>query len=184
MSEEMNQKVKDKEEEKEKKRKLLIVLLIIGIVICLIVTIWALFFRDGGDPDYPPLGIEANQIPVDDDNSNKLESPVGGGAINVTYGTTATVSLSNGTVTLYYANPNASNQNVTIALNVGDLTVAKSELINPGNKVTELKIEENAKSMLKVGGYNAELVISAFDPDSGEKAMVDTKGELTLKVTK
>ena len=44
---------------KEKNLKWLIITLAIGIVICLGVTIWALFFRGGGDisPDYPPQGI-------------------------------------------------------------------------------------------------------------------------------
>lgn len=45
--------------DKEKKRKLLIILLCIGMAICIGITIWALFFRGGGDisPDYPPRGL-------------------------------------------------------------------------------------------------------------------------------
>ncbi len=166
---------------KEKKRKLLIILLCIGMAICIGITIWALFFRGGGDisPDYPPQGIESNQTPIDGDDSGKLDSPEGGGAINVTYGTAATVDLSEKTVTFYYANPNASNQNVSILIMVNDLVVAKSDLITPG----KLELQTDAASNLQVGGYNAELVVRAYDPDSGEKAMVDTKGELTLTVT-
>lgn len=170
-------------EQKNKKQKLIIILLIIGIVICIGVTIWALFFRDGDTTtDYPPKGIEAGQLPLEDDNSNKLDSPEGGGAINVTFGTTATVSLSDKTVTLYYANPNASNQDVSVLIMVEDLVVAQSDLINPGNYINELKLTDKAKSALQEGVYNAELVIRAHNPDSGEKAMVDTKGELTLNV--
>ena len=170
---------------KEKNLKWLIITLAIGIVICLGVTIWALFFRGGDDisPDYPPQGIESNQTPIDGDDSGKLDSPEGGGAINVTYGTAATVDLSEKTVTLYYANPNASNQNVSILIMVNDLVVAKSDLITPGNQVSKLELQTDAASNLQVGGYNAELVVRAYDPDSGEKAMVDTKGELTLTVT-
>ena len=171
--------------EKEKNLKWLFITLAIGIVICLGVTIWALFFRGGDDisPDYPPQGIESNQTPIDGDDSGKLESPEGGGAINVTYGTAATVDLSEKTVTIYYANPNASNQNVSILIMVNDLVVAKSDLITPGNQVSKLELQKEAASRLQVGGYNAELVVRAYDPESGEKAMVDTKGELTLTVT-
>ena len=170
---------------KEKNLKWLIIILSVGIVICTGVTIWAVFFRGGDDisPDYPPQGIESNQTPIDGDDSGKLESPEGGGAINVTYGTAATVDLSEKTVTIYYANPNASNQNVSILIMVNDLVVAKSDLITPGNQVSKLELQKEAASRLQVGGYDAELVVRAYDPDSGEKAMVDTKGELTLTVT-
>ena len=170
---------------KEKNLKWLIIILSVGIVICTGVTIWAVFFRGGDDisPDYPPQGIESNQTPIDGDDSGKLDSPNGGGAINVTYGTAATVDLSEKTVTIYYANPNASNQNVSILIMVNDLVVAKSDLITPGNQVSKLELQKEAASRLQVGGYNAELVVRAYDPESGEKAMVDTKGELTLTVT-
>ena len=170
---------------KEKNLKWLIIILSVGIVICTGVTIWAVFFRGGDDisPDYPPQGIESNQTPIDGDDSGKLESPEGGGAINVTYGTAATVDLSEKTVTIYYANPNASNQNVSILIMVNDLVVAKSDLITPGNQVSKLELQKEAASRLQVGGYNAEPVVRAYDPESGEKAMVDTKGELTLTVT-
>ena len=170
---------------KEKNLKWLIIILSVGIVICTGVTIWAVFFRGGDDisPDYPPQGIESNQTPIDGDDSGKLESPEGGGAINVTYGTAATVDLSEKTVTIYYANPNASNQNVSILIMVNDLVVAKSDLITPGNQVSKLELQKEAASRLQVGGYNAELVVRTYDPESGEKAMVDTKGELTLTVT-
>ena len=170
---------------KEKNLKWLIIILSVGIVICTGVTIWAVFFRGGDDisPDYPPQGIESNQTPIDGDDSGKLESPEGGGAINVTYGTAATVDLSEKTVTVYYANPNASNQNVSILIMVNDLVVAKSDLITPGNQVSKLVLYLEAVSRLQVGGYNAELVVRAYDPESGEKAMVDTKGELTFTVT-
>lgn len=173
-----------KTEEKEKKRKLLIILLIIGIVICIGITIWAVFFR-GSDPiapDYPPQGTEENQKPIEGDTGDKIDSPEGGGAINVTYGTNATASLSEKKVTLYYANPNASNQNVAILIMIGDMVVAKSDLIIPGNEVTELTLEDYAASKLQVGGYDAELLVRAYN-DDGEKAMVDTKGEITLSVT-
>ena len=167
------------------KNKWLIPVLCICIVLCLCVTVWALFFRGGTpiSPDYPPQGTEANQKPLEGDESEKVESPQGGGSINITYNLNATVDLSDGTVSLLYANPQASNQDVAILIMIDDLVVAKSDLISPGNGVDTLPLEEYAKSKLQVGGYDAELVIRAYDPDSGEKAMVDTKGQLSLTVT-
>lgn len=172
-------------ERKEKKRRLLIILLCVGMAVCIGTTVWALFFRDGTvSRDYPPHGVETNQTPIEGDTGNKMDSLEGGGAINVTYGTSATVSLSDKTVDLYYANPNASNQNVSILIMVEDLVVAKSDLITPGHQVETLKLEKDVEKKLQEGSYNAELTVRAYDPNSGEKAMIDTKGELTLTVTK
>lgn len=168
----------------QKRQNLLIIILCILIVICLAVTVWALFFRGSGEvitPDYPPQGTETAQQPIEGDSEDKLDAPEGGGAINVTYGTNAIASLSEKKVTLYYANPNASNQNVAILIMIDDMVVAKSDLITPGNEITELTLEDYAASKLQAGGYNAELLVRAYN-DDGEKAMVDTKGELTLTV--
>ena len=167
------------------KNKWLVPVLCIGIVLCMAVTIWALFFREGSKPitpDYPPQGTEQNQKPLEGDEGEKIESPSGGGAINVTYGTSVTVDLSDNTVTLLYAHPQASNQNVAILIMIDDLVVAKSEQITPGYGVDTLTLEEYAKERLAVGGYNGELVIRAYNPETGEKAMVDTKGEITITV--
>ena len=167
------------------KNKWLVPVLCIGIVLCMGVTIWALFFRSGGTPiapDYPPQGTEANQKPLEGDNSEKMESPQGGGSINITYNVNATVDLSEGTVSLLYANPQASNQDVAILIMIDDLVIAKSDLISPGNGVDNLALDEYAKGKIAVGGYDAELVIRAYDPQTGEKAMVDTRGQLSLTV--
>lgn len=168
------------------KTKILIIILSVLIVASGGVTIWAVFIRDQSQPpitpDYPPQGIDSNQTPIEGDTGEKLESPSGGGAINVTYGTSVTVSLSSGAVNLYYANPNASTQNVRVLLMVGDLVVAHSELIEPGHQLTSMQMEQSATERLSVGGYEARLLIQSFDPASNEKAMIDTEGAVTLTV--
>lgn len=181
---------KREEEQKEadkkarRRRRRMNELLIIIIIILLLLTRCSLYKRALSPltPDYPPQGTEENQDPIDGDNSEKMDSEEGGGAINVTYGMNATVKLSEDTVTLYYANPNASNQNVAVLILIDELVVAKSDLITPGHQVTELPLEPYAKEVLMVGGYDAELVVRAYNPDTGEKAMIDTKGEVTLTV--
>lgn len=170
-------------------RNSIIIALSVLIVVCIGVTVWALFFRDSSEPnspivpDYPPQGTENNQKPIEDDTDDKLTSPEGGGAIRVTYSPNASISLSEKKVTFYYANPGASNQNVRLLIKIGDVYIAKSELITPGNYVEELVLADEAVTLLQEGGYNAELLIQSYDPETGEKAMVDTKGELTITVT-
>lgn len=167
------------------KKQIIILLLALVSIVAIGVTVWAIWFRETDapiPPDYPPQGTEENQTPIEGDNSNKLESPTGGGAINITYDTNVTVDLSENQIKLTYVNPNASNQNVAILIMIDDLVIAKSDLINPGNMVETLKLEETAKSKLQAGGYNAMLVVRAYDPQTNEKAMVDTKGEITVTV--
>lgn len=168
-------------------RNIIIIALSVLIVICISVTIWALFFRDSTPstpitPDYPLQGTEDNQKPIEGDDDTKIDSPEGGGAIRVTYSPNATVSLSEKKITFYYANPGASNQNVRLLIKIGEIYIARSELITPGNYIEELPLSDEAATLLQEGGYNAELLIQSYDPETDEKAMVDTKGELTITV--
>ena len=157
-----------------------ILLLAIGI------AVWGLFFRDDGTQpitsEYSPQGTEPNQKELEGDRGEKIESPAEGGAIHVTYGTNVTVDLSDNKVLLLYANPHASNQNAAILIMIDELVIAKSEQITPGHGVDTLILEEYAKERLTVGSYNGELLIRAYDSQTGEKAMVDTKGEITITV--
>lgn len=64
--------------EQEKKNSILIPILLVGIVLCLCVTVWALFFRQGEPdnliPDYaPPEESNAQDIP--NDTAEKLDNP-------------------------------------------------------------------------------------------------------------
>ena len=169
--------------------KIIVAVLSVVLTISVSVTVWALFFRDDDaapvSPDYPPQGTEANQRPLESDEGEKLENPSGGGAINVTYGTGVTVDISAETVTLSYVNPGASNQNVAIMIVIPgteELVIAKSDRITPGHSVETLSLEAFAKDRLAVGGYDGELVIRAYDPATGEKAMVDMRGKITITV--
>ena len=169
------------------KQQLLVITAILAAVLVLSVgvSVWAIFFRGDAEPitpDYPPQGTEENQKPLEGESGDKLVSPEGGGAINVTYSMNVTVDLSEGMVSLLYANPQASNQNVAILLMIDDLVIAKSQLITPGHGVDTLELEAYAADKLVVGGYDAHLVIRAYHPETGEKAMVDTKGEVTVTV--
>jgi len=171
----------------KKSLTILVIILILLLLLTISVTVWALFFRNSGaepiPPDYLPQGTEENQKPLENDQSEKIESPGGGGAINVTYGTAITVDLSENKVALMYANPKASNQNVALLITIGNLVVAKSDRIAPGYAVETLNLEAYAKERLSIGTYNGELVIRAYDPKTGENAIVNTKGAITVTVT-
>ena len=171
----------------QKYRVAVTVVLTVILTVALCVTVWAIWLRNDSDnahltPDYPPHSIDTNQTPIDNDNTQKLPASTGGGAINVTYAKEAQISRSSGKVSLYYANPNASNQNVAVSIMIGDKVIAKSGIITPGNMLTEMYLEKGIADILSVGGYNATLVIRAYHPQTNEKAMVDTNAELIVEV--
>ena len=169
-----------------KKSLPIIIVLSVILLVAIGISIWAIFFREDDHilpPDYPPQDTDNNQTPIPDDEGGTIETPEGGGAVNITYAENVTVNLSEKTASLYYANPSRSNQNVAIAIVVGGEVIIRSELITPGNMVTSLPLVKGAEKLLAEGGYKAEIIIYCYHPETGEKAMVDTKGEVILTVT-
>ena len=166
------------------RNNIIVSVLCILLLLSISVTLWAIFLRGRPEPlspDYYPQETEPNQRPIGSDG-DKLESPDGGGAINVTYSTQILVDLSDAAVTLMYANPVASNQNVAIYIEIGELIITRSDLILPGYAVELLELDKYAAQRLVAGVYNAEIVIKAYDTQSGEKAMVDARGTVVVTV--
>lgn len=173
-------------ENKEKKRRLLIILLGIGIAVCIAVTVWALFFRKTDStpliPDFAPEQTEPNAQPVTDDGS-KMDVPQGGGGISIEYVSSVTVSLSENKAHFQYTHPAKSTQNIILCIMVQDTVIAKSGLISPGNQLQELTLLDGMADKLSPGTYtDAQFKILSYDPDSGEKAMVNTAAQITLTV--
>ena len=172
-------------ERKEIKKNWLIPVLMAGIVICIGVTIWALFFRHRGEalvPDYAPLETEQNARPIEGDDGAKLDAPEGGGAISLEYDSHVTVDLSDGKAYLSYANPGKSTQDIVLRIEIQDTAVIQSGTIRPGNQVSELELLDGAADKLREGVYDAVFRILSYDPVTGEKAMVDTLAEITVTV--
>ena len=167
-------------------KKIIFFVLCFILVIAIIISLWAIFFRENEEvlpPDYPPQATDQNQTPIPDDQGGTIETPEGGGAVNVTYSESIEIDLSEKSASLYYANPSRSNQNVAIAVVIGEDVILRSQLITPGNMINSLTLVEGAEKKLTVGGYNAALIIYCYDPETGEKAMVDTTGAVVLTVT-
>ena len=127
-------------------------------------------------PDYPPKDTDVNQAPMEGDPGGELETNDGGAGVNLTYTSTAKVDLSDGRVTLYYANPSKSTQDMVVTLVVDETVICRSQRITPGNQITSLPLEAGLIDTLKVGGYNAEYRVGCYDPESGEKAVVELVG--------
>ena len=167
-----------------KKTIALIVILATVTVLAVVVTVWALFFREVDEvvltPDYAPLQEESNAEEMSDDGS-KMVASEGGGAASIMYQNTVTVDLSDKQATLYFGNPSKSAQDMVVQLVIQDNIILQSGLLRPGNKVTNLDLLQGKEELLEAGGYEGKLRVLYYDPISGEKAMIDT--EIAVDIT-
>lgn len=175
-------------EKKKKRKKTWILILLLGLVtaIAIGVTVWALFFRQPEvsvlAPDYAPQEIEQNAEDMGDSGKDKLDAPAGGGSVNLTFQDKVTIDLSDNIATLYYGNPYESTQDVLLQIVIQDTLIAQSGRLVPGTQVKTLDLEKGAIETLQPGGYNGKLVISFYNPDTGEKAMVNTEAPVEITV--
>ncbi len=183
--EELDQK---KEERTEKKLLLLLLLLLLFFVItiCSIgITVWTLFFREPDivlTPDYAPKDEEINQIPIQEEKNDKMESEEGGGAVSLTYSSYVTVDLSDELAVLMFANPGKSTKDMVIQIVIQGEVIVQSGRLLPGNKVTALKLLDGVKKKLPIGGYDGKFVVFYYDSLTGEKSVVNTEIPISISV--
>ena len=175
-----------KNENKQNKRMLLLILLLLLITLIAVgVTVWALFFRDSGPtlaPDYAPQEMEQRAETIPNDSGEKMDKPEGGGSVSLTYSNKVTIDLSDKLAALYFANPGKSNQDMVLQIAIQDTVILQSGTLKPGNQVKLLDLLEGAEEMLSPGGYEGKFIVLYYDPDSGEKAMVNTEIPITVNV--
>lgn len=173
------------ENKNQKRTTIIIIILALITVAALCVTMWALFFRGPSvtlTPDYAPQKEEIHAKPIPDDTGDKMEADEGGGAVSLTYGTNVSIILSNETATLMFANPGKSTQDMVVQVVIQDTILVQSGRLTPGNQVTTLDLLDGAAKMLSPGGYEGKLVVLYYDPDTGEKAIVNTEIPVTISV--
>lgn len=165
--------------------KKIIMILCIITAAAIAVTIWALFFRNTSPelaPDYAPQQEEENAEAIPGDNAEKMETPEGGSAVSISYSKEVKISLSDETALLYFANPGKSNQDMVLQISIQDEVVVQSGTIKPGNQVSQLKLLNDEAGKLSPGGYDGKFIILYYDPDTGEKAVVNTEIPVTITV--
>lgn len=170
-------------EKSDRKSRWIILLLFLLLLIAIGVTLWALFFREETTltPDYAPRREDKYAQSLDDQGDEKLEQVQGGGAVSLTYSTKVTVTLDDGMASVYFANPSKSNQDMVLQLVVQDVILAQSGRLSPGKQLDTLELLEGAASRLQPGGYNGQFVVLFYQPDTGEKTIVNT--EIPVDVT-
>lgn len=169
-----------KEKTKDQK-KILIFLLLLITAIAVGVTVWALFFRDTTlvlAPDYAPVEEEENAEDIEgEEDTEKMEAKEGGGAVSMSYRKSVSISLSGQSASLMFQNPSKSVNDMVLQLIIvsadgTETVIAQSGTIRPGKQVEELALIKGAAA-LSEGTYNGKFNILYYDPDSGEKAIVN-----------
>lgn len=172
-------------ENKKSKPNLLISVLLIITVIAICVTVWALFFRDSSPalaPDYAPQEEEQNAETIPNDTGEKMENPEGGGSVSLTYSREVSIDLSDETATLLFANPGKSNQDMVLQIVIQDTVIVQSGTLKPGNQVTALDLLDGAAKKLSAGTYEGNFNVLYYNPETGEKAIVNTEIPITITV--
>lgn len=162
-------------------------ILVIIALICAGVTVYLLCNGNRGEvPAYAPQKIDENASELEDDGSrDKLEAGEGGGAVSLTYSAEATIDLTAGKVSFMIQNPERSTQDLIIQVlmwddNGAENEIARSELIPVGYGINELTLE-NSEGLVS-GTYEGTVRVSFYDPDGGEKAVVNTDIPVTITV--
>ena len=166
------------EKKREGKSKWLILLLLLITFGAVCITIWALFFREPDvilSPDYIPPETEEHAQTLPNDSGDKMQSEDGGGSVSLTYSNQVAIDLSKEQAYLLFANPGKSNQDMVLQIVIQDTVIVQSGAILPGHQVLTLDLLDGKASMLVPGGYEGKFVILYYNPDSGEKAIVNTE---------
>lgn len=172
---------------KGNKEKLVIMVLLLITIISLGVTIYTLLLTNKDKevlaPDYAKPEVEENAEPFGDQNLERYEqSENGGGAVDITYEKDVKIDLSENKVYLSFGNPAKSNQDMLLQIIIDDVLISESGMIQSGNRVTELKLQDNVDGTIVVGQYEGEIRVYFYDCVSAEKAMVNANIPVIISV--
>ena len=152
-------------------------------ILAIAVALWALFGR-GTAPSLPPdRAPAADSAAVPYDDGTLPEEREGGGSVNLRYRPEAVIDLSTGKAALFFANPPSSDQGLVLQLTVRGTVLAESGLLAPGTALEEMTLLPGMAERLQPGGYDASFLVTCYDAESGEQAILQTEARITLTVT-
>ena len=175
------------------KNRWIIIIWFLGLLLGIGLAIWLISRIIGSNigiveiPDNPLPSLDPNVAVVVDDDTVKEQSEDGGGSVTMWYSLDASLSLSSGNIEMYFINPNASNHSVVIELCVvsgsDEIVIATSGLIPAGMGITTMDFDKQSV-VLSAGDYEGKYNIYAYDPVTGEKAIMEMEiTDLTISVS-
>ena len=188
--EELEARSEELESKYKKKRFWLCVFIIVFLIADILLAIRIGGKPDDGgikviEPDYPVVPPESNAETMEDENTEKFVSEGGGGAVAMTYSDKVTYDMASNTVYLMYGNPNASNHSLILQIIIkhgnNEYLIAQSGTIGAGYRVESLQASVDENVVLYQGVYEGVIRVLFFNPDTGEKAIVNS--EIPVKIT-
>ena len=121
-----------------------------------------------------------------------MEAAPGGGAVALNYSDKVTYTLSNNKVSLQFANPSSSTQSMILQIIIygaedesgvtEEYLVAESGVLNPGYLVETLDGSLDKSIKLSEGMYSGVIRVLLYNPETGEKAIVNTEIPVDIAV--
>lgn len=160
------------------KSRLPLYLILLFAAVCAAALLCIALLRPEPAPQTPVVpAVDPNVGSIENDTTEKKQSEEGGGAVSLTYSLEAKLDYSTGKIRMYFLNPNASNQDISLVLSLVDgenrIKIAESGLIKAGYGLTEMTFIENSAA-LSEGLYNAEYTVAFYDSETGERALVES----------
>lgn len=134
------------------------------------------------DFQMPEIDDSAIYTPGDEDSNYDLEIPEGGGAGAVTYSDQVTIDLSERKIYLNFQNPSGSPSSLLLHVFVEDKEIANTGLLPAGYGITT--IEDVDVSGLSEGNYDGSFKADNYDPETGEKAILDLNIDIDVSIVK
>lgn len=163
-------------------------------VVLLVQAVFILSLRDGAkdepaivlEPDYASIEVEENAVPLAPaEDDEKPEVVQGGGSVTISFRDGVTYDAATKEVALFYQNPGSSTHDVVVQVILtsgeNEYLLGQSGLLHAGYEVSKISGAE-LPVQLKPGGYNGKLKLLFYDPETGERAIVDTDIPTTITV--
>lgn len=129
-------------------------------------------------PDHPMPSQDVNAEANEGDNSEKAEVEKGGGSLSLSYSLDAKLDLDTGKIDIYVKNPKSSTHDMSVILYLvsgeTEVAIAQSGRVSAGYSLKTMELVEGTAT-LSEGVYTGYYLLSLFDPETGERALVQPK---------
>lgn len=171
---------------------------LLGIaLVALIALMMVLKLGDGSVQDKPSFNplppVDSNiEVISDDELTSTAPNNIDGGEVTLDYSASATLNLSTKNIDIDFTNPSSSSHEVVLELYVvsvqngeeQEYKIAESGRIPAGSKLTAMTFSQDSKMFESEGIYDARYHLKYYNPQTGEKSLVDSvldKITLTVK---
>ena len=163
----------------QRRYRRMIVILALAAAAAAGTVVWALFFSREPieiSPEQVPERIDTYAEPSGGEGEEKMEAPEGGGAVSMAYQREVYLSLGEKKASLVFENPEKSVNDMVLQLVIPgeeeDLVIAQSGKLPPGYRLEEMELLDTVQ-VLEEGSYEGKFHVLYYDPDTGEKMMVN-----------